>query len=100
MSRFTVNRRSFLRGLAGALVTLPALEACRGPDTGTSRGELPSFLGRRDIEGHHRNLENLRPPYDELTPAAMSLRPVVDMSRDTEGDVLRAGLAGHHGLMA
>ena len=46
---FTVTRRSFVRGLAGALIALPALEACRGPDTGRARGELVGTPARRFI---------------------------------------------------
>ena len=47
--RAGMNRRSFVRGLAGALVTLPALEACRGPDLGGARGELVGTPARRFI---------------------------------------------------
>jgi hypothetical protein len=45
-------RRSFLRGLAGfagAVLTLPALDACRGPDTGDTRSELVAVPARRFI---------------------------------------------------
>ena len=51
-SPFTLNRRSFLaglRGLAGALVTLPVLEACGGPETGRARGELTGTPAKRFI---------------------------------------------------
>ncbi|HVV88715.1 MAG TPA: DUF1552 domain-containing protein [Kofleriaceae bacterium] len=49
-SRFT--RRSFLRGLAGALVTLPALEAldgCHGAETGSARAGLVETPATRFI---------------------------------------------------
>lgn len=49
MKSFSLNRRSFIRGLAGALITLPALEACRGPDVGAGRGALVETPARRFI---------------------------------------------------
>ncbi len=49
MMKSAFTRRSFLRGLAGALITLPALEACHGPDTGSARGALVENPARRFI---------------------------------------------------
>jgi Protein of unknown function (DUF1552) len=43
------TRRSFLRGLAGAAVSLPLLEACGGAEPGTAREPLTGTTARRFI---------------------------------------------------
>ncbi len=44
-----LTRRSFLRGFGGAVLTLPVLEACRGPGLGGDRAALVEHPARRFV---------------------------------------------------
>jgi hypothetical protein len=46
MPSFRLNRRTFLRGLGGVAIALPALEIMRAPETPRASAQSPATPGR------------------------------------------------------
>jgi hypothetical protein len=74
------------------------MRASPAPRRSRTRERL-SFLGRLDIEGNARRLENLRPPSDQLVPAHTGLGAILEVRRCAEGDVVSPVFRHGHGIV-
>lgn len=103
LSRFAMPRRTFLRGLAGATLALPALDAMlNGNGNALAQGEpLPKRFGVW-FWGNGVRLDRWNPSATgsvwDLSPALAPLAPVKDyLNVVSNHEVHAAGPRGHHG---
>jgi hypothetical protein len=103
LSRFTLPRRTFLRGLAGSMLALPALDAMlNGNGDALAQGQpLPKRFGVW-FWGNGVRLDRWNPAATgsvwELSPALAPLAPVKDyLNVVSNHEVHAAGPRGHHG---